>query len=63
MPSSWTAVSETPLSRASISATPTRTRSNGSIADGREGLKSLETLIAIYLSARDGRRVPLPLDL
>ena len=30
--------------------------------DGREGLKSLETLIAIYLSARDGRRVPLPLD-
>jgi UDP-N-acetyl-2-amino-2-deoxyglucuronate dehydrogenase len=31
--------------------------------DGREGLKSLETLIATYLSARDGRRVPLPLDL
>ena len=31
--------------------------------DGREGLKSLETLIAIYQSARDGRRVPLPLDL
>ena len=30
--------------------------------DGREGLKSLETLIATYLSARDGRRVPLPLD-
>lgn len=30
--------------------------------DGREGLKSLETLIAIYLSARDGRRVALPLD-
>ncbi|HQR03309.1 MAG TPA: Gfo/Idh/MocA family oxidoreductase [Rhodocyclaceae bacterium] len=30
--------------------------------DGREGLKSLETLIAAYLSARDGRRVPLPLD-
>jgi len=30
--------------------------------DGREGLKSLETLIAIYLSARDGRRVNLPLD-
>ena len=30
--------------------------------DGREGLKSLETLIAIYLSARDGKRVPLPLD-
>jgi UDP-N-acetyl-2-amino-2-deoxyglucuronate dehydrogenase len=31
--------------------------------DGREGLKSLETLVAIYLSARDGRRVSLPLDL
>jgi UDP-N-acetyl-2-amino-2-deoxyglucuronate dehydrogenase len=30
--------------------------------DGREGLKSLEILIAAYLSARDGRRVPLPLD-
>ena len=30
--------------------------------DGREGLKSLETLIATYLSARDGRRVPLPLE-
>ena len=30
--------------------------------DGREGLKSLETLIAVYLSARDGKRVPLPLD-
>lgn len=30
--------------------------------DGREGLKSLETLIGIYLSARDGRRVSLPLD-
>jgi UDP-N-acetyl-2-amino-2-deoxyglucuronate dehydrogenase len=30
--------------------------------DGREGLKSLETLIATYLSARDGRRIPLPLD-
>ncbi|MDO9384679.1 MAG: Gfo/Idh/MocA family oxidoreductase [Hyphomicrobiaceae bacterium] len=30
--------------------------------DGREGLKSLETLIAIYLSARDGKRVALPLD-
>ncbi len=29
--------------------------------DGREGLKSLEVLIAAYLSARDGRRVPLPL--
>jgi UDP-N-acetyl-2-amino-2-deoxyglucuronate dehydrogenase len=30
--------------------------------DGREGLKSLEVLIAIYRSARDGRRVPLPLE-
>ena len=30
--------------------------------DGREGLKSLETLIAMYLSARDGRRIALPLD-
>ena len=29
--------------------------------DGREGLKSLELLIALYLSARDGRRVALPL--
>ena len=30
--------------------------------DGREGLRSLETLIAIYLSARDGKRISLPLD-
>jgi UDP-N-acetyl-2-amino-2-deoxyglucuronate dehydrogenase len=30
--------------------------------DGREGLRSLETLIAMYLSARDGRRVSLPLE-
>lgn len=30
--------------------------------DGREGLKSLEVLTAAYLSARDGRRVALPLD-
>jgi len=30
--------------------------------DGREGLRSLELLIATYLSARDGRRVTLPLD-
>jgi len=29
--------------------------------DGREGLKSLELLIAMYLSARDGERVNLPL--
>ncbi len=31
--------------------------------DGREGLKSLEVLIAAYRSARDGVRVGLPLDL
>ena len=31
--------------------------------DGREGLKSLETLVATYLSARDGKRISLPLDL
>jgi UDP-N-acetyl-2-amino-2-deoxyglucuronate dehydrogenase len=30
--------------------------------DGREGLKSLEVLIATYLSARDGRRISLPLE-
>ncbi|CAG1022079.1 partial UDP-N-acetyl-2-amino-2-deoxyglucuronate dehydrogenase, partial [Methylococcales bacterium] len=30
--------------------------------DGREGLRSLEILIACYLSARDGRRIALPLD-
>ena len=30
--------------------------------DGREGLRSLELLIATYLSARDGRRVALPLE-
>ena len=30
--------------------------------DGREGLKSLELLIATYLAARDGKRVMLPLD-
>ena len=29
--------------------------------DGREGLKSLELLIAMYLSARDGKRMNLPL--
>jgi len=29
--------------------------------DGREGLKSLELLIAMYLSARDGKRINLPL--
>lgn len=31
--------------------------------DGREGLRSLETLIALYKSAREGARVALPLDL
>lgn len=31
--------------------------------DGREGLKSLELLTGIYLSARDGRRVSLPLEI
>jgi UDP-N-acetyl-2-amino-2-deoxyglucuronate dehydrogenase len=30
--------------------------------DGREGLRSLEILVASYLSARDGRRVALPLE-
>jgi UDP-N-acetyl-2-amino-2-deoxyglucuronate dehydrogenase len=30
--------------------------------DGREGLKTLEVLIATYLSARNGKRVSLPLD-
>ncbi|KAB8044005.1 Gfo/Idh/MocA family protein [Janthinobacterium aquaticum] len=30
--------------------------------DGREGLKSLELLIAMYMSSRDGKRVALPLE-
>ncbi|MFC1750892.1 Gfo/Idh/MocA family protein [Pseudomonadota bacterium] len=30
--------------------------------DGREGLRSLEVLIAAYLSARDGKQVSLPLE-
>ena len=30
--------------------------------DGREGLRSLEVLIATYLSARDGKRISLPLE-
>lgn len=30
--------------------------------DGREGLRSLELLVALYLSSRDGRRVALPLE-
>ena len=29
---------------------------------GREGLRSLELLIAMYLSARDGKRIALPLE-
>ena len=32
------------------------------VTDGREGLKSLELLIAAYLSARDGRTISLPLE-
>lgn len=31
--------------------------------NGREGLKSLELLVAAYISARDGRKVSLPLEL
>jgi UDP-N-acetyl-2-amino-2-deoxyglucuronate dehydrogenase len=30
--------------------------------DGREGLRSLELLVATYRSARDGRLISLPLD-
>jgi UDP-N-acetyl-2-amino-2-deoxyglucuronate dehydrogenase len=30
--------------------------------DGREGLKSLEVLVAAYQSARDGKRIALPLE-
>jgi UDP-N-acetyl-2-amino-2-deoxyglucuronate dehydrogenase len=30
--------------------------------DGREGLKSLEVLIAAYLSARDGKTISLPIE-
>ena len=33
------------------------------LVDGREGLKSLEVIIGIYLSSRDGKKVSLPLDL
>lgn len=32
------------------------------LTDGREGLRSLEVLIASYLSARDGCRITLPLE-
>ena len=31
--------------------------------DGRSGLKSLELLVAMYQSARNGSRVPLPLEI
>ena len=31
--------------------------------DGREGLKSLEVLVAAYLSARNGQTISLPLEL
>ncbi len=30
--------------------------------DGREGLITLELLIAMYLSSRDGKRIALPLE-
>ena len=30
--------------------------------DGREGLRSLEVLIATYISSRDGKRISLPLN-
>ena len=30
--------------------------------DGREGLKSLEVIVASYLSAKDGETISLPLD-
>ena len=33
----------------------------GPETDGREGLITLELLIAMYLSSRDGKRVALPL--
>jgi UDP-N-acetyl-2-amino-2-deoxyglucuronate dehydrogenase len=32
------------------------------LTDGREGLRSLELLIAAYLSARDGKQISLPLE-
>jgi UDP-N-acetyl-2-amino-2-deoxyglucuronate dehydrogenase len=38
-----------------------RGNNNIEYTDGREGLRSLEFLIAIYLSARDGRKISLPL--
>jgi UDP-N-acetyl-2-amino-2-deoxyglucuronate dehydrogenase len=30
--------------------------------DGREGLRSLEILIALYMSSRDGRKISMPLE-
>lgn len=36
---------------------------NDPLVDGREGLASLELLIAGYRSARDGKTIPLPLEL
>ena len=38
---------------------------NGALpdTDGREGLKSLEILVAAYLSARDGKTISLPLSI
>ena len=35
---------------------------DGPTTDGREGLKSLEILIALYLSSRDGKKINLPLE-
>ena len=32
------------------------------LTDGREGLRSLELLIAAYKSARDGKQISLPLE-
>ncbi len=33
------------------------------LTDGREGLRSLEILVSAYKSARDGRRISLPLEI
>jgi len=38
------------------------TDDNHPVIDGREGLKSLEILIAAYLSARDGKTISLPIE-
>jgi UDP-N-acetyl-2-amino-2-deoxyglucuronate dehydrogenase len=37
-------------------------RGQAPMSDGREGLKSLELLVAAYLSAREGREIHLPLE-